>query len=129
MQRLEFCQERIRPIVPGVSPRRGGRAVTNDFSVKRAKAFKAAKAAVESERYRVLLISLLEWVANKRSYSGTSDGAWCPGWRWILGVSQWPVFNSFLKPPGGVEILSFAGKGDPIRSYRCAQSLRDARKG
>jgi hypothetical protein len=25
---------------------------------------------------RVLLISLLEWVANKRSYSGTSDGAW-----------------------------------------------------
>ena len=42
---------------------------------------------------------------------------------------QWPVFNLLLNSPGGVEILRFAGKGDPMRSRHHAQSLKDLRNG
>jgi CHAD domain-containing protein len=56
-------------------PRRGGQAVTNDFSLKRAAAFNSAKKVVASERFRLLLISLAEWVENKQSYSRRHDMA------------------------------------------------------
>jgi hypothetical protein len=54
-------------------PRRGGQAVTNDFSLKRAAAFNSAKKVVASERFRLLLISLAESVENKQSYSRRHD--------------------------------------------------------
>ena len=70
-----FVRERIRPIVAHAVPRRGGQAVTKDLSVKRARAFNSAKKVVASERFRLLLISLLEWVENKRTYSRCQDMA------------------------------------------------------
>jgi hypothetical protein len=38
-----FVKERIEPIMPHVSPRRGARAVTQDFSARRAAAFDSRK--------------------------------------------------------------------------------------
>ena len=64
-----FVKERIQPIIPRIVPRRGGRAVIKDFSIKRAEAFDHAKKAVASERFRLLLVTLLEWVENRRTYS------------------------------------------------------------
>ena len=64
-----FCKKNgIRPIVAHAVPRRGGHAVKKDVSIKRAEAFNTAKKAVASERFRLLLISLLEWVENKQTY-------------------------------------------------------------
>jgi inorganic triphosphatase YgiF len=68
-----FLRERIRPIAAHAVPRRGGQAVTKDFSIKRAAAFNSAKKVVASERFRLLLISLVEWVENKQSYSRRHD--------------------------------------------------------
>jgi inorganic triphosphatase YgiF len=70
-----FVRERIRPIARHVRPRRGALAVTKDFSAKRSAAFNSARAAVNSERFRLLLVSLLEWVESPHTYSRGAEVA------------------------------------------------------
>jgi triphosphatase len=70
-----FLRERIRPIARRGKPRRGALAVTKDFSAKRSAAFNSARAAVNSERFRLLLVSLLEWVESPHTYSRGAEVA------------------------------------------------------
>jgi inorganic triphosphatase YgiF len=57
-----FVQERIDPALRGDMAKRGGRALRREFETRRRAAFMRARAAINSSRYRRLLIDLLEWL-------------------------------------------------------------------
>jgi triphosphatase len=62
-----FINDRIKPIANEVDPKRGGRAIEQQFLTQREQAFERARQAVESPRYRNLLIDLVEWVGSRRA--------------------------------------------------------------
>jgi inorganic triphosphatase YgiF len=57
-----FVKEKVSPAIGEVTPRRGGNAIKSDFNARRAKARERARKALNSERCRVLLIDVLEWI-------------------------------------------------------------------
>jgi inorganic triphosphatase YgiF len=61
-----FLKERVRPIVSKSKPKRGARAIRSQFSAKRSAAFKDARGAVETRRFRRLLLEMLEWLETQR---------------------------------------------------------------
>jgi inorganic triphosphatase YgiF len=67
-----FLQERVTPITKAGPPKRGSRAIRQKFAAQRARAFKRAGQAVDSPRFRRLLIDMLEWIETRPA--PTDDG-------------------------------------------------------
>ncbi|PAY04820.1 inorganic triphosphatase [Bradyrhizobium sp. UFLA03-84] len=61
-----FLRESIRPVAQD-APSRGARAIRKKFSKQRMAAFKRAHNAIDSARYRHLLIDTVEWIESGRS--------------------------------------------------------------
>jgi triphosphatase len=57
-----FVKERIVPLRRASEPKRGIRAIEKRFSVRHRQAFLRARNALETPRYRKLLIDVLEWL-------------------------------------------------------------------
>jgi inorganic triphosphatase YgiF len=64
-----FIEESIKPAAGALVPRRGGRALEQEFSRKRDEALERAQAALSSQRFRDLLIDLLQWIEATASHS------------------------------------------------------------
>lgn len=62
-----FLKERVRPAVLESKLKRGARAIDFQFTAKRSAAFKNARRAVETSRFRRLLIEVLEWLETRRA--------------------------------------------------------------
>ncbi|MGX9425713.1 MULTISPECIES: CYTH and CHAD domain-containing protein [Bradyrhizobium] len=60
-----FIKEQVEPVTHDRALSRGGRAIKDEFDEKRADALARAKRAVNSERFRRLLVDTLEWVESK----------------------------------------------------------------
>jgi inorganic triphosphatase YgiF len=60
-----FISEQVEPITHDRALSRGGKAIKHEFGEKRAHAFARAKRAVNSERFRRLLVDTLEWIESK----------------------------------------------------------------
>ena len=61
-----FLKEWLLPFVAKSKPRRGGRAIESQFTAKRDAAFMDARRAIETPRFRRLLIDILEWIETRR---------------------------------------------------------------
>ncbi|MEN3383541.1 MAG: hypothetical protein V7608_3585 [Hyphomicrobiales bacterium] len=64
-----FLQERVRPITKAGPPKRGSGAIEKRFVAQRTKAFRRARQAVGSARFRRLLIDMLEWIETRAAPS------------------------------------------------------------
>jgi inorganic triphosphatase YgiF len=62
-----FVKENIEPTTHDRLLRRGGKAIKDEFSEKRAQAFAQARKAVNSERFRALLVDTLQWIESKQT--------------------------------------------------------------
>jgi inorganic triphosphatase YgiF len=60
-----FMRERVDPAARDSITRRGGRAIKSEFAARRRQAFTRAQAAINSSRYRLLLIDILEWLETE----------------------------------------------------------------
>jgi inorganic triphosphatase YgiF len=60
-----FVKENIEPTTHDSLLRRGGKAIKEEFSKKRAQAFARARKAVDSERFRALLVDTLQWIESR----------------------------------------------------------------
>jgi triphosphatase len=73
-----FIKERVKPLERTSEPRRGIRAIEKQFSARHRQAFLRARNALETPRYRKLLIDVLEWLEmrkpNANAKSETSIG-------------------------------------------------------
>lgn len=65
-----FLKESIQPIADQGVPKRGARAIAKKFSAERRAAFARAREAVDSARYRRLLIDVIEWIETGRPRPG-----------------------------------------------------------
>ncbi|MDE5445469.1 CHAD domain-containing protein [Bradyrhizobium sp. CSA207] len=61
-----FLKESIQPIAEQNVPKRGFRAIRKKFSAQRMAAFRRARDAIDSARYRRLLIDATEWIESER---------------------------------------------------------------
>ena len=68
-----LLEERIGPITKAGPPKRGARAIAKKFAAQRAKAFRRARRAVGSPRFRRLLIDMLEWIETRKAPSGKDE--------------------------------------------------------
>jgi CHAD domain-containing protein len=59
-----FVKENVEPVTHDALLRRGGKAIRQEFSRRRDRAFAQAKQAVNSQRYRSLLIAALQWIES-----------------------------------------------------------------
>jgi inorganic triphosphatase YgiF len=64
-----FVKEKIHRAAQKMVPRRGGKALEEEFVARREEALERARRATCSERYRALLVDLLEWIEVKHSSS------------------------------------------------------------
>ncbi|MDH2355497.1 CHAD domain-containing protein [Bradyrhizobium sp. SSUT112] len=62
-----FVKENIEPASRDALLRRGGKAIKQEFCDRRDLAFDRARKAVNSERFRSLLIDTLEWIESDRT--------------------------------------------------------------
>jgi inorganic triphosphatase YgiF len=62
-----FMNENIEPATHDDLLRRGGQAIKHEFSERRDQAFARARKAVNSERFRKLLIDTLQWIESKQT--------------------------------------------------------------
>ncbi|MCC8981566.1 CYTH and CHAD domain-containing protein [Bradyrhizobium acaciae] len=69
-----FVKEEIEPATHDVLLRRGGRAIRQEFSGRRDQAFAQARQAVDSPRYRNLLIGTLQWIATNQTIAAADEG-------------------------------------------------------
>jgi triphosphatase len=65
-----FIKEQVRPRARTIKPRRGARAIEEQFAAEKAVAFQRAQEALDSRRFRRLLIDVLEWLEMRNSRSG-----------------------------------------------------------
>jgi triphosphatase len=61
-----LVEERIRPLRRVAGQRRGARAVEKEFADRREQAFRRARNAIQTKRYRDLPLDVLEWLENRR---------------------------------------------------------------
>lgn len=54
--------------------RRGGKAIRQEFSDRRDRAFAGARQAVNSRRYRLMLIDTLQWIEAKQTVAAEDEG-------------------------------------------------------
>jgi inorganic triphosphatase YgiF len=69
-----FVTENIEPTTHDRLLRRGGMAIKREFSERRARAFERARLAVDSERFRVLLVDTLEWIESEQTIATEQAG-------------------------------------------------------
>jgi CHAD domain-containing protein len=62
-----FVNENIEPVTRDALLRRGGQAIKQEFSERRDQAFARARKAVNSERFRTLLIDTLQWIESRQT--------------------------------------------------------------
>ncbi|MGY3621093.1 CYTH and CHAD domain-containing protein [Bradyrhizobium sp. USDA 10063] len=62
-----FITEQVEPITHDRALSRGGKAIKDEIDGKRVRAFARARRAVNSERFRGLLVDTLEWIESKPS--------------------------------------------------------------
>jgi inorganic triphosphatase YgiF len=62
-----FIKEQLHPKARTIDPRRGARAIERQFAAKKADAFRRAREALNSSRFRRLLIDVLEWLETRDS--------------------------------------------------------------
>jgi triphosphatase len=67
-----FVKERIKPLRGASEPKRGIRAIEKQFSTRHRQAFRRARDALETPRYRKLLIDILGWLEMPQP---NADGA------------------------------------------------------
>jgi triphosphatase len=61
-----FVKETIRPLARSAEPKRGVRAIEKQFSARRNQAFRRARKALATPRYRNLPIDVLEWLEVRK---------------------------------------------------------------
>jgi triphosphatase len=61
-----FIKEQIHPLAASTAPQRGVDAIEKQFAAKRSDAFRQARTALNSSRFRNLLINVLEWLEQGR---------------------------------------------------------------
>jgi triphosphatase len=64
-----FMKERVEPLAHEIEPRRAGRALEQQFSARRRISFQQAREALETSRYRELLIEVIEWLERLRGHA------------------------------------------------------------
>lgn len=64
-----FMKERIKPLAQEIEPKRAGQALEQQFSARRRISFQQAREALETSRYRELLIGLIEWLERLRGHA------------------------------------------------------------
>ena len=69
-----FVKEDIEPALHDALLRRGGKAIREEFSGRRDRAFARARKAVSSPRYRSLLIDTLQWIEAKQTIAAEDEG-------------------------------------------------------
>lgn len=62
-----FVNENIKPATGDTLLRRGGQAIKQEFSERRDQAFARARRALNSERFRKLLIDTLQWIESRQT--------------------------------------------------------------
>jgi inorganic triphosphatase YgiF len=62
-----FVKENIEPATREALLRRGGKAIKEEFSERRDQAFVRAEKAVNSERFRTLLIDTMQWIEARQT--------------------------------------------------------------
>ncbi|OAF04857.1 hypothetical protein AYJ54_23675 [Bradyrhizobium centrolobii] len=62
-----FVKDNIEPASRDALLSRGGKAIKKEFSERRERAFERARRAVDSERFRALLIDTLHWIESDRT--------------------------------------------------------------
>jgi inorganic triphosphatase YgiF len=77
-----FVKEKIHRAAQKIVPRRGGKALEDEFAARREAALERARRATASERYRALLVDLLEWIdvrhSDSRNRANISIGKFAP---------------------------------------------------
>ena len=63
-----FVQTEIHPLAGNVVPRRASKALEEQFVAKRDTAFARARRTVDSARFRVLLLEVLEWIEGSHDH-------------------------------------------------------------
>jgi inorganic triphosphatase YgiF len=81
-----FVKKNIEAATHDALLRRGGKAIKEEFSDKRDQAFARARKAVNSERFRKLLIDALQWIESRRTIA--TDQASMPISRFAADVLQ-----------------------------------------
>jgi CHAD domain-containing protein len=66
-----FIKEQIHPTARTIEPRRGTKAIEKQFAAKKATAFRRAQEALDSNRFRRLLIDVLEWLEMRNFRTNT----------------------------------------------------------
>jgi CHAD domain-containing protein len=61
-----LVEERIRPLRHVAEQQRGARAVEKQFAARREQAFRRARKAIQTKRYRDLPLDVLEWLETRR---------------------------------------------------------------
>ncbi|WP_407168867.1 CHAD domain-containing protein [Bradyrhizobium sp. ORS 111] len=69
-----FIKEEIEPASHDALLRRGGKVIRQEFSRNRDRAFARARTAVNSARYRGLLIDILQWIEARQTIAAADDG-------------------------------------------------------
>jgi triphosphatase len=70
-----FLKEQIKPLDRATEPKRGVRAIEKQFAARRKKAFQKARNAIETLRYRHLLIDVLEWLETRKQRDSKETNA------------------------------------------------------
>jgi inorganic triphosphatase YgiF len=60
-----FMRKKVEPAARDSVTKRGGRAIRKEFAARRRQAFARAQAAINSSRYRLMLIDVLEWLETE----------------------------------------------------------------
>jgi CHAD domain-containing protein len=68
-----FIREQVHPVARTTEPHRGMAAIEKQFAARRAMAFERAQRALDSSRFRRLLIEVLEWLETRKF--GANDEA------------------------------------------------------
>ncbi|MGF6306372.1 inorganic triphosphatase YgiF [Bradyrhizobium sp. i1.8.4] len=69
-----FVKEDIEPASHDALLRRSGKAIRQEFSGRRDRAFARARHAVSSQRYRSMLIDTLQWIEAKQTIAAEDEG-------------------------------------------------------
>jgi inorganic triphosphatase YgiF len=69
-----FVKEDIEPASHDALLRRRGRAIRQEFSARRDRAFARAKQAVNSQHYRSMLIDTVQWIEAKQTIAAEDEG-------------------------------------------------------
>jgi triphosphatase len=59
-----MIEKRVRPLRHVAEPKRGARALEKEFAGRREQAFRRARKAVQTKRYRDLPLDVLEWLES-----------------------------------------------------------------